>query len=696
MCKNTFFLLLCAGFCSGATLHVPGQYPTIQAGIDAAVDGDTVLVGTGEYAITEPVTFRGKAVTLCGECGPELTTIRMSETPIDPNRASIVVFENGETAESVLQGFALMDALHSGVVIRNASRATIKNCIISSNNARGVLCRYESHATLESCVIADNLVSGHTYGGGIFCGSPALPDPSSVTLIACVIARNLATYGGGAFLAGSTPSTLINCLVIENRAGGHSPGIMGGARLINCTVARNRGTTNASGWGGAAISGGRELTNCILWGNRLSPAVQGPQIGAGSPTVTYSCIEDGWPGEGNFDQDPRFEDPANSDYHLQITSPAIDAGTYEGAPSEDIDGNLRPCGVGIDVGAYELCGVNEPPQALAGGPYVCVEGSEITFDASASQDPDGDELHYRWDIDNDGVWDTEFSHSPTLIYMCEDDYAGLIVVEVYDGEYAAKATADLTIENAVPTIGHITAPVDPVPVGTRSVFSAEFSDPGLFDTHTAVWDWGDGSSSEGVVTEPTQDNSGSVDGEHVYLSAGVYTIILTVTDSDEDSAQFVFQYLVVYDPEGGFVTGGGWINSPEGSYVANVSLAGKASFGFVSKYKRGAATPTGQTQFQFTVADLNFHSDTYDWLVIAGAKAMYKGVGTINGEGDYGFMLSAIDEALTPSTGVDLFRIKIWDKDCDNEVVYDNQMDSEDDIDPTTAIGGGSIVIHKQ
>ena len=144
------------------------------------------------------------------------------------------------------------------------------------------------------------------------------------------------------------------------------------------------------------------------------------------------------------------------------------------------------------------------------------------------------------------------------------------------------------------------------------------------------------------------------------------------------------------------MTGGGWINSPEGAYAADPSLTGKANFGFVSKYKKGAKVPTGQTEFNFNVADLNFHSDSYEWLVVANHKAKYKGVGTINGSGNYGFMLSAIDEELTPSTDVDLFRIKIWDKDDNDAVVYDNQMDAADDADPTTAIGGGNIKIHKE
>lgn len=128
--------------------------------------------------------------------------------------------------------------------------------------------------------------------------------------------------------------------------------------------------------------------------------------------------------------------------------------------------------------------------------------------------------------------------------------------------------------------------------------------------------------------------------------------------------------------------------------MAEPTLTGKANFGFVSKYKKGQSTPDGNTEFQFKAGDLNFHSTSYEWLVIAHHKAMYKGTGTINGQGNYGFMISVIDEALTPSTDVDLFRIKIWDKNNGDAVVYDNQMGDGENADPTTAIGGGSIVIH--
>jgi PKD repeat protein len=338
---------------------------------------------------------------------------------------------------------------------------------------------------------------------------------------------------------------------------------------------------------------------------------------------------------------------------------------------------------------------NKPPVANAGLDQVGNEGSSITFDASGSSDPDDDPLHYRWDFDNDGGWDTEWLTSPTVTHTWFDDWSGTVKLEVSDGELTDTDTATVTINNVAPTVGAITAPLDPVQVDTEISASAEFTDPGVLDTHTAVWDWGDG--SDPTVIEIT-DGSRSVSGSHTYTTPGVYTVELTVTDKDSGSDQSAFQFVVVYDPDGGFVTGGGWINSPAGACKlteACMDATGKANFGFVSKYKKGADTPTGETEFQFKAGNLNFHSNSYEWLVVAGHKAKYKGMGTINGAGNYGFMLSAIDAELTPSTDVDLFRIKIWDKEDDDTIVYDNQMGDADDADPATAIGGGSIVIHE-
>jgi len=152
--------------------------------------------------------------------------------------------------------------------------------------------------------------------------------------------------------------------------------------------------------------------------------------------------------------------------------------------------------------------------------------------------------------------------------------------------------------------------------------------------------------------------------------------------------------VAVYDPSAGFVTGGGWINSPPGAYSANPSLTGKANFGFVSKYQKGATVPAGKTEFQFRVANLNFHSTSYQWLVVAGAKRQYKGSGSINGGGDYGFMLTATDGEINGERGVDKFRIKIWDR-ATGSTVYDNQMSDADDADAVQSIAGGSIVVRR-
>ena len=176
----------------------------------------------------------------------------------------------------------------------------------------------------------------------------------------------------------------------------------------------------------------------------------------------------------------------------------------------------------------------------------------------------------------------------------------------------------------------------------------------------------------------------------------MYQITLTVTDDDGGSDSETLQYyVVIYDPSAGFVTGGGWIIAQPGSYPADPTLTGKATFGFVSKYKKGQNQPEGNTEFQFHAAGMNFHSHTYEWLVVAGSKAMYKGVGTINGAGNYGFKITAIDGQKNGGGGIDKFRMKIWDLDNNDAIVFDNNLGLSDDENPVTALSGGQITIHK-
>jgi PKD repeat protein len=202
----------------------------------------------------------------------------------------------------------------------------------------------------------------------------------------------------------------------------------------------------------------------------------------------------------------------------------------------------------------------------------------------------------------------------------------------------------------------------------------------VLDTHTAVWEWGDDQTT-------TVNNATSpISTDHMYAETGVYIIQLTVTDDDGGSDSETYEFIVVYNPDGGYVMGSGWYWSDPGAYNADPSLEGYAIFGFVSRYRPGATVPEGRTKFAFIVGDLNFQSSSYEWLVITGSDyARYKGEGTINGvlapNGEaYKFQIWARDHV------PDTFRIKIWYEDGGAEiVVYDNAMHQP--------IGGGDIVV---
>jgi probable HAF family extracellular repeat protein len=334
--------------------------------------------------------------------------------------------------------------------------------------------------------------------------------------------------------------------------------------------------------------------------------------------------------------------------------------------------------------------INRAPVANAGGAYLAAEAEVISFDGSASGDPDGQPVAYAWDF---GDGETGMGASPTHAYRDDGSYTVTLTVTDPFGAIGT-ATTTANVLNVAPTVGVIVAPIDPVAVHTTVVASTSFFDPGTLDVHTMLIAWGDGSTTSTDIPSGTSMPA-TVSGSHAYTAAGVYTVTLTVTDGTGETGQSIYQYVVVYDPGAGFVTGGGWIESPAGAYAAAPALVGKAAFGFVSKYRKGTSTPDGQTQFQFHAAAMSFHSTVYEWLVIAGPKAQFKGSGTINGAGDYGFLLTVTDGQVIVGGGADRFRLKIWEK-ASGTVVYDNQLNATDTSDPTTALGGGSIVIHRQ
>ncbi|HJQ69454.1 MAG TPA: HYR domain-containing protein [Blastocatellia bacterium] len=250
----------------------------------------------------------------------------------------------------------------------------------------------------------------------------------------------------------------------------------------------------------------------------------------------------------------------------------------------------------------------------------------------------------------------------------------------------------VTVTNPAPAVT-ITGPATGslFQVNTPVPFRATFAD-NMGDTHTAEWMLDAITASATVV-----ESAGTANLDFAFTTTGVFLVKVKVTDdcgnvtiADTIGGQPVI--IVIFDPEGEFVTGGGWITSPAGSLVADPNRTGRANFGFNAKYHNGETTPRGETEFRF--GNFNFHSTSYEWLVITGAKLQFKGSGKVNNSGDYGFMLTAIDGNISGGGGADKFRLKIWDKNNNNAVVYDNQMGASDSANPTAVLGGGNIVIH--
>ena len=477
-----------------------------------------------------------------------------------------------------------------------------------------------------------------------------------------------------------------------------------GARSTSVTV-------NNVAPSGVTLNGGavNEDGTFTLSGSFADPGTQdahsvlinwGP--GEGTTTLTLPA------GVTNFTSDHRYLDDnpsgtAADGYSVSATVTDDDTGSGAGGTTVTVN-NVAPSAVTLNAGVidengtFTLTGTFHDPgtqdtQTIlinwgGGGAGQPAEGS--TTLTTAGPNPAGTTLT---DLGN-GDWAFSAFHqylddNPTGTPA--DDY--LVSATVIDDDTGTGGgTASVTVRNVAPVAAAVVAPLDPVAAGSPSPVdvSATFTDVGTLDTHTAEWNWGDGTTT--VVPATDSGGSGVATGRHTYLAAGVYTVTLTLTDDDGGVAVSTSGYVVVYDPSAGFVTGGGWINSPAGAYAADPTLSGKATFGFVSQYKAGTSVPDGNTQFLFHAAGFDFRSTSYDWLVVSGPRAQYKGTGTVNGAGNYGFLLTVIDGQRTGGGGVDRFRIKVWNT-ATGAIVYDNQMGGSDNADPATALGGGSIQI---
>ncbi len=341
--KSMLFLLLflfMAIPCAADTIWVnwdgSADYTTIGAAIDAAANGDIILVAQGTYY--ENISFSGKDIILTSSDTEDLNVV--AATVIDGSGLDTVVKFNGtETSDCKLLGF------------------TITNGYGPTNQAAGGIWGAatgpDTNATIADCIIQDNTASKH--GGGV-------RDVAGL-IDGCIITGNSAYNNGGGLT--DCHGTISNCLIYSNTATNNGGGMVYcDGDIVNCTIVEN--TAGVSG-GGLAWSSGT-ITNCIFWGNSLG------QVSGLWPWpngyMTYSCIQDwAYGGTGNITTYPDFTNPGGYDYHLSPGSPCIDAGDNNAVPAgivTDIeqsprfvdDPNKTDTGSGtapiVDMGAYEF------------------------------------------------------------------------------------------------------------------------------------------------------------------------------------------------------------------------------------------------------------------------------------------------------------------------------------------------------
>jgi predicted secreted protein len=308
----------------------------------------------------------------------------------------------------------------------------------------------------------------------------------------------------------------------------------------------------------------------------------------------------------------------NSTYNIASTV-VDDAGTYTVEVS-------AACGAPVVSSPSELVISVSPSITSQPTPAAICTGSNASFSVGASN-----ATGYQWQVNtgsgfanlaNGGAYSG--ANTATLLITgattALNGYQYRAIATGTCPPVATSTAATLNVGNPT-ALGGFTPLAGPVLIGTSVKMTIAFSGsaPG-----TAVWNWNDGTTSNATVVGST------LTGTHVYAMPGVYTPTLTVNSCGGSTAGS-YEYVVVYDPNGGYITGSGWFNSPAGAYRPQPSLEGRVNFGFVSKYKKGTTVPDGNTQFQYRMGNLSFHSTAYEWLVISGAKGQYKGSGTING-----------------------------------------------------------------
>jgi len=462
-----FLLTPCAAEVFTVDDDGPADFNNIQAAINAAGWDDVILVSPGTYTGqgNRDIDFLGKTITVRSTDPNDLqivaaTIIDCNGTDADPHRG--FYFHNNEDTNSTLDGLSIMNgyAGDGGAIRCDLAGPTIRNCVITRNLASGhgggISCWRCEGPEIHNCIISSNRADS---GGGI------QSVYSSATLSNCTFINNMGQAGGGGALLFSGRQEVLSCTFVGNRGawGGGAIYNIGGVRSIeDCLFSRNSAGGGEGGGAVANYSSDVNLANCIFSENSAdgqggaisnfsdsivklvhcsfsgNAAARGRAVGcdsyheddpadlvitnsilwdggdevhngnASAISITYSDVQEGWPGEGNIDSNPLFA--LETDDHLMAGSPCIDGGTNTptgGLPETDKDGNPRPLdGDGdalpeADMGAYELV-LDRPTIAVSKVGFSFV--IEPTTSAGILQIRNAGSGSLQWQVTEDCNW----------------------------------------------------------------------------------------------------------------------------------------------------------------------------------------------------------------------------------------------------------------------------------------------------
>jgi len=230
---TSLLILIISSFCFSNTIHVPADQPTIQAGIDAALNGDVVLVAPGTYI--DNINFLGKAIIVKSQDGPEATLINGGNA-LNPDFGSVVLFNNGEGPDSILEGFSLFNGT-----------GTYDDCINQKCHGGGIYCLDSSP------MITNNFIYHNTgyYGGGIFCviRYKSCPEAGYPVITKNTILYNSAEREGGGISCYLGSAEITGNTIIKNSAinGGGIHNTCSNSLISNNLLSGNRASSNGGG-----------------------------------------------------------------------------------------------------------------------------------------------------------------------------------------------------------------------------------------------------------------------------------------------------------------------------------------------------------------------------------------------------------------------------------------------------------------